>query len=234
MRRQSRLLAALVMALLGAAESAHAVELVQPSARAVLRGGSFASLQIALPAVSPVAEEWEAFLSLDGGAHYDLRITPHLDLSIDGYTWLVPNVDASDARILIRTGDERHEMVQEIPACFSIRRDARAAVAVRVWIAREKPEPARPGDQPVSFWTEGDRGGISAAPAVALPTGHSWTAVASRAASALSVAGPSRSSLPTAPRTDSLPFRAAASSLPGRSIAPPPLSILLTCRRLNI
>jgi hypothetical protein len=35
-----------------------------------------------LTAGSLAAVEWEAFLSLDGGRTYPVRITPHLDLSI--------------------------------------------------------------------------------------------------------------------------------------------------------
>ena len=234
MKRQIGVLAAFVLALVGASESARAVELVQPSPRSILHGGSFAALQIALPTVPPAAEEWEAFLSLDGGAHYSFRITPHLDLSIDRYTWLVPNVDATDARVLIRTGDEHHETVEEIPASFSIRRDARASVVVHAWIAREEPEPARPGDEPVVFWTEGDRAGSFATPAAALPDGHSWTAVASHDASPLSADGPSRSSLACAPPAGSLPFRPSSATLPARSDPPSLLTILLTCHRLNI
>ena len=228
------MLAALVIALLGAAAPVHAVELLQPSSRSILHGGSFAPLQIALPTIPPAAEEWEAFLSLDGGAHYGFRITPHLDLSIDRYTWLVPNVDATDARILIRTGDERLETIEEIPASFSIRRDARAPVGVHSWITHEQPEPARPGDEPVEFWTEGDRAGSSATPAAALPGGHFWTAVESRAAWSLSADGPSRSSLAPAPIASSLPFRPSSATRPRRSGAPSLLAILLTCRRLNI
>lgn len=227
-------LAALVVALLGAADKADAVELVQPASRSILQGGSFAPLQIALPTVPPGADEWEAFLSLDGGAHYDFRITPHLDLAIDRYTWLVPNVDATNVRVLIRTGDERHETVEEIPASFAIHRQARAPIAAHSWVAHERPEPARPGDGPVVFWTEGDRAGSSETPAAALPDGHSWTPVAWRAASGLSVEGPSQSSHASAPRAGSLAFRRSSQARCEQSNAPPLLAILLTCRRLNI
>src|SRR6185295_16672657 len=43
-------------------------------------------------------EEWEAFLSLDGGAHYPVRITPHLDRDLRRVLWQVPHIPTRDAR----------------------------------------------------------------------------------------------------------------------------------------
>ena len=42
-----------------------------------------------------VAEEWEAFLSFDGGATYPVRITPHLDLELRRVRWQVPAIPTS-------------------------------------------------------------------------------------------------------------------------------------------
>src|ERR1051326_1470417 len=65
-------------------------------AATTLRGGSFATIE--RPAALPAnAEEWEAFLSLDGGAYYAFRITPHLDVARRTFTWVVPNVDTTRA-----------------------------------------------------------------------------------------------------------------------------------------
>ncbi|HEY2091129.1 MAG TPA: hypothetical protein VGJ81_04525 [Thermoanaerobaculia bacterium] len=84
----------------------------------VLHGGHDAV--IAIDSLPAGAEEWEAFLSVDGGAHYAVRITPHLDASIRSYRFRVPNVAAHDARVLIRTGDEVHERIVAIPRSFTI------------------------------------------------------------------------------------------------------------------
>ena len=122
-----------------------------------LRGGSFATIE--RPAALPSgAEEWEAFLSLDGGRYYAFRITPHLDVARREFAWLVPNVDTTSARILIRAGDERHETLIELPAAFAIRRDARAAVP-RATLVPGRGEAARAGDPAVAMWTDGDRAG---------------------------------------------------------------------------
>ena len=122
----------------------------------VLRGGSFATIE--RPAVSAKAEEWEAFLSLDGGAYYAFRITPHLDVNRGRFTWLVPNVDTAKARILIRAGDERRETLYELPATFTIVRDP-SAEAPRATIVPSHGEAAREGDPAVASWTDGDRAG---------------------------------------------------------------------------
>src|SRR5438105_7851086 len=99
---------ALAIVLLGAA-AAHATEISAPRGGETLHGGSFAQLTWSGGHLPANAEEWEAFLSIDGGAHYAFRITPHLNLSLRSVTWTVPNIDARDAKILIRVGDEKDE-----------------------------------------------------------------------------------------------------------------------------
>ena len=125
----------------------------------VLRGGSFATIEWSAAALSANAEEWEAFLSLDGGAYYAFRITPHLDIARRQFTWLVPNVDTKSARILIRTGDERRETLHELPATFEIVRDVHAEVPRRTIVSAAQGEAARSGDPGVVAWTDGDRAG---------------------------------------------------------------------------
>src|SRR5882672_4491802 len=105
------------------AAAAPLVELSAPVPGAALRGGSHALLSWRGERLPMVADEWEAFLSIDRGAHYRFRITPHLDLSLRSVVWLVPNVDATDARILIRFGNERQERAFELLMSFSIARD---------------------------------------------------------------------------------------------------------------
>ena len=142
-----------------ASASAATVHLVSPSNGEALRGGSTATLDwrgIALPAE---AEEWEAFLSVNGGGYYAFRITPHLDLDKRRVTWLVPNVDAKDARILIRVGDERNETGIELPISFSIKHDAAVPLPKPELAPEGKSEAARDGDADVIGWAYGDRSG---------------------------------------------------------------------------
>ena len=234
MKKGFEWLAAVAIALFGAMAPAQAIELVQPAPHSILRGGSFAQLECSLLAVPAGAEEWEAFLSIDGGAHYDVRLTPHLNLSIDRYAWLVPNVDASDARILIRTGDERRETIVEIPQSFSIRRDAQAQIRPPSWIAREQAEAARPGDAPVATWAEGDRAGSAGTVAAWISSDKGWAAGNPRPAPSLTIDATPPSALAPFRSARSLPFRLRPTARPDIAAVFVHLDILLTCRRLNI
>src|SRR6185436_14051897 len=81
-----------------------------PRAGEVLRGGATATLAwSAASSLPPFVEEWEAFLSVDGGRYYGYRITPHLEIDRRRFTFEVPNVETESARILLRAGDERRE-----------------------------------------------------------------------------------------------------------------------------
>ena len=135
----------------------------------VLRGGSFATIEWSAASLPANAEEWEAFLSLDGGTYYAFRITPHLDIARRQFTCLVPNVDTKNARILIRTGDERRETLHELPARFEIVRDVHAAVPRRTIVPAVQGEAARSGDPGVVAWTDGDRAGGGLVQRTALP-----------------------------------------------------------------
>jgi hypothetical protein len=137
--------------------------LVAPAAGVELEAGSLATLQwegLALPAR---AEEWEAFLSVDGGASYPLRITPHLDLSIRLFTFRVPRFPTRDARLLLRFGDERHEEVEfEAPWRFAILDGPSADLSLapaRALARGERARPLDPNDQGVVLWIEGSREG---------------------------------------------------------------------------
>ena len=161
MRAIPRLLS--VMALL-AALPAHAGLpglLHEPRAGAVLRGGTTATVEWSAETLPDRAEEWEAFLSVDGGQYYAYRITPHLDLHQRRFAFVVPNVETDRARILIRAGDERDEVEIELAATFSIRQDPiRAASAGEATVDDDRRgEPARPGDLGVIQWIDGDRQG---------------------------------------------------------------------------
>lgn len=144
-----------------AAASAAPVELVAPQPAAPLVAGSTAILEWApLPGLDrlPAREEWEAFLSLDGGRTYTARITPHLDADLRRFRWQVPGMAANDARILLRFGDERRETAVALPQRFTIVA-APIAVTRGAALAAGPGEAARPRDAGVVAWTEGSRRG---------------------------------------------------------------------------
>ena len=121
----------------------------------VLQGGHDAL--IAIDAMPAGAEEWEAFLSVDGGAHYAVRITPHLDASIRSYRFRVPNVSARDARVLLRTGDEVHERIVMVPRSFTIEPDFARIESFGGAPTEERGESARFDDDHVVEWRDADR-----------------------------------------------------------------------------
>lgn len=161
MRSLSRLLGAIALV---AALPAHAGirgTLREPGEGTVLRGGTTAVVSWWAAEMPRHAEEWEAFLSVDGGKYYAYRITPHLDLARRRFTFEVPNVETDGARILLRVGDERNEEQIELPVTFSIRLDPIRAAATAGATVEEnhRGEPARPGDRGVIQWIDGDRSG---------------------------------------------------------------------------
>ena len=144
-----------------AGASGDLVRLVSPLAGATLTAGS--SLVVDWEPGSslanlPWAEEWELFLSLDGGRSYLSRLTPHLDLAVRRVTVRVPELPSGDVRLLVRVGDERHEREQVLPGRYRI---AASAVAGPTWRRRlaDRGEPARPGAAGVVVWVEGNRDG---------------------------------------------------------------------------
>ncbi|HWS70691.1 MAG TPA: hypothetical protein VN605_01195 [Thermoanaerobaculia bacterium] len=145
-------------------------QLDAPRAGAVLRGGTTATIAWSARELPRFAEEWEAFLSADGGRHYAYRITPHLDLDQRHFTFEVPNVETGDARILIRAGDERREIELELPATFAIRQDRFKATAAgpSTLDEEQRGEPARAGEAGVIEWVDGDRDGGHLTPRSAL------------------------------------------------------------------
>ena len=140
-------------------------------------------------------EEWEAFLSLDGGATYPFRLTPHLDQDLRRFRWRVPAVPSADARLLFRFGDERSEVAVAVPQRFVIAAPAAPAALPDATfdVGRRSPraagESALPGQRGVVAWVEGSRRGTGLrhvvgsgaaviAPAQALPESPRGTDVA--------------------------------------------------------
>jgi hypothetical protein len=140
--------------------SASLARLTAPTDGAVLPSGSLAEVaweEIALP---PHAEEWEAFLSFDGGTSYPLRITPHLDLLLRRFSFQVPPYPTREARILLRFGDEKREEIEvHTLHRFAIVWGGSLPPSASLLPAFGLGESARRGDQGVFAWVEGTRSG---------------------------------------------------------------------------
>ncbi|HEX4956193.1 MAG TPA: hypothetical protein VF017_22620 [Thermoanaerobaculia bacterium] len=131
------------------------VEVTSPSAGAVLVAGE--ELLLAWRPVDPAAasfEEWEAFLSLDGGATYPVRLSPHLDADVRAFAVQLPEVATADAHLLLRFGDG--EVEWELPLPFALEIEpALLPPEPACRIARGTGEAARPGLPGVTSWLEG-------------------------------------------------------------------------------
>jgi hypothetical protein len=139
-----------------------ALSVTAPADRAELAGGSRATIAWVAERPLPAGiEEWEAFLSVDGGRYYAMRITPHLDRGVQRFTFDVPNVTSNDARILLRFGDERRETEVVLPLRLRIRHES---IAPRLFptVDEEAGEAAREDDPPVAAWIAGSRDGLDA------------------------------------------------------------------------
>lgn len=132
----------------------------------------------ALPELArhPWVDEWEAFLSFDGGETYPVRLTPHLDLGQRSFAIELPAITTRQARWMLRFGDEAREVEFEFPELFEIRH-ARRIPTQPVVLARGKGEPARLGDPGVGAWMEGSRTGHGSRTMMAARSGASVAAV---------------------------------------------------------
>ena len=156
-----------------------AVELTAPPAHATLVGGTTAEIAWQ-PAAGFTelagANEWEAFLSVDGGKSYPVRLTPHLDLDRRRFAFRVPDLPSDDVRLLLRIGDERIERAMRLPARLRIVRSAAPTppaleAALLVAPAPGPGESALEGGAGVLFWVEGDRDGSHLRHRAAAPAG---------------------------------------------------------------
>ena len=136
------------------------VELTRPVAGDVLVGGREAT--VAWRPLRDLAaagfHEWEAFLSFDGGRHWPVRITPHLDIELAAFRFIVPQLPSDDVRLMLRFGDERRETGYILPMTL------RSVVYLGCWTPPPAPaggpgESARPGVPGVVLWVDGDRAG---------------------------------------------------------------------------
>jgi len=213
--------------------SAAELRVASPRAGEVVRGGDALTVEWTAGALPAHAEEWEAFLSIDGGRYYAFRVTPHLDLKLRRAQFVVPNVATSRARILIRTGDERDEHAYELPWTFTIVRSDRAEPIAAAAAARTRGEPAREGDPGVIAWAEGDRAGTrvtvqrgAAESSPALTTTLRETSAPVANTKTMRAHHGARDQAPL----DGVTLRMAID----RAQQTPPADLLLVCRRRNV
>jgi hypothetical protein len=234
MPRLNRPLLAIALFAFASFARAGSLRLVAPAAGVTLRGGSFAELRWSAAQVPPSAEEWEAFLSIDGGKYYAFRVTPHLDIDRRRFTFVVPNVDTSAARILIRTGNEVQEMHFEARGTFSIVRDAKAEIGVPNLLQFGRGEAARDGDPAVLSWADGSRNGSGIRQQTSAPVRpgslHQLTNVGNDAPPGLA---PAVNWIAT-PSTSRARRVARVAQLRDDEHAPISVDLLLVCRRRNI
>ncbi len=157
-------LALLLSAAAGAAGAGAppAVRLLAPVEGTALEAGTTSRLEWEpVGEFDPAIEEWEAFLSVDGGGYYAVRLTPHLEIERRAFAFEVPALPSADVRLLLRFGDEREEVGVELPVCLRIVRapPAPAMPAPRALASPFGGEAARPGDPGVVAWVAGDRDG---------------------------------------------------------------------------
>ncbi|MBI1799377.1 MAG: hypothetical protein HYR73_06785 [Candidatus Eisenbacteria bacterium] len=70
--------------------------------------------------MDPAVDELEIQLSLDGGRHFAVRVSPELDARAGRYVWRVPNLACADARLRLRFCREGREIEGESLAAFRI------------------------------------------------------------------------------------------------------------------
>lgn len=243
MRRRPRtLLCLLLLAALAAAAPATAappLRLVSPAAGTELVAGSEAVLEWEAVDDLGHAEEWEAFLSLDGGRTYPVRLTPHLDISIRRFEFRVPDLPTSRARLLLRYGDEREdEREVDVPALFAIVPGPGPSDFVSPsLVQRFSPgERARQGERGVVVWIEGSRKGSGLREVVAKEAGTSLESVAPASPLLLGLAwpAPGKEDLPP-PAVADADFPAAPRETASGQDAPPehPAEVRLLIHRYN-
>jgi hypothetical protein len=65
-------------------------------------------------------EEMELLLSVDGGRHFGVRITPDLDADRRSYAWRVPPFQSGDARLAVRVNLDGREVLAGVSEPFRI------------------------------------------------------------------------------------------------------------------
>lgn len=167
MRRQLWVVVAAVLAWANAAHAVSLVEWVSPRPGAVWRAGEAVTLEWRREEPWPRGldvEEWEAFLSLDGGRTFPIRLTPHLEAGLRAVRLRVPALPTEHASVLLRLGNERREVEWPVPGEFRIEAGPYAVDGELSSLAVQRfkvgrGESARAGDAGVVVWAEGRRDG---------------------------------------------------------------------------
>jgi hypothetical protein len=230
---------------LAAVDAPPPIRLLAPAAETPLVAGGEAEIAwepLAAFATLGEVEEWEAFLSLDGGATYPFRLTPHLDQDVRRFRWRVPAVAATGARLLFRFGDEHREVPVAVQQRFVIEAPAVPtpfeddALDIGRQSAHQAGESALPGQRGVVAWVEGTRRGgrvrqvvgsslAGFAPAQVVPESSRGTAVEGSD-------GGSRDAMPPRVATSEQPLTTGSGDT--AALAPPrPCDILLLTQRQN-
>lgn len=109
--------------------------------------------------IGPI-EEWEVFLSLDGGGTYPIRLTPHLDARRTEVLVEWPRIISDDARLMLRVGNERRELAVAWPRRFrlALRGGERLIERFSEFVLSEgRGEAPLAGAPGVLIWREGSR-----------------------------------------------------------------------------
>ena len=141
-----------------AAEPPFDVRLVEPAAGTRVVAGSTALLEWDALATPANVDEWEAFISVDGGRTYLSRITPHLDATIHRFRFTVPNLPGAEITVLLRFGDEDEERRFVFPARLRI---SGVALSAAPAATGADAEPFDVHEEGATSWTEGSRDGSS-------------------------------------------------------------------------
>jgi hypothetical protein len=164
-----------------AADARLPVRVVAPAPGTELTAGTLAVVEWEVPesGLDRRIVEWEAFLSLDGGRTWPLRLTPHLDIGIRRFSFRVPGFPSRDARLLLRFGDEREEAEVDVPGSFTITagqgRPTMDLLPPALRLSRG--ESARTGEGGVVVWTEGSRDGARLREVATQETTQEWEEV---------------------------------------------------------
>lgn len=176
------LLAGFALAAPGRASERLPVRVVAPAPGTKLAAGTLSTVEWTESEAGRLPErivEWEAFLSLDGGRTWPLRLTPHLAIGLRRFSFRVPGFPSRDARLLLRFGDEREETSVDVPGSFTISSDGSWALLAPVppSLRLSRGEAARPGGRGVIFWIEGTRDGARLREMAAGDVAQTWQGV---------------------------------------------------------
>ena len=212
------------------------VRLTAPAAGVALRGGGTAVVSWDADSLPAAAEEWEAFLSIDGGKRYAIRITPHLDIARHQASFPVPNITTGDARLLLRFGNERSETEVELPASFAIEGTFDGTpIWPSVSTSAAPGEEARHGDGGVVAWVAGSRDGrASHLVAASIPESMRGQSLCPGTGAPSQSAAMQRAPLVAPPDQSPLSSNLTHQRLPSRSRKAAFTDVLLVSGRLNI